>query len=49
VALDDEFTDFTTGKGSVQLPYDEPVPAELLGRMIDHRVKEFTVDGVRWM
>jgi uncharacterized protein YdhG (YjbR/CyaY superfamily) len=38
-----------TGKGSVQLPYADPVPTELLGRMIEYRVKEFKVDGVRWM
>ena len=44
-----ELTGFTTGKGSVQLRYGDPVPAELLGRMIEHRVKEFEVDGFRWM
>jgi len=38
----------TTGKGSIQLPYTEPVPVRLLGRMIDHRIREFTEDGVRW-
>jgi uncharacterized protein YdhG (YjbR/CyaY superfamily) len=45
----DELTDFQTGKGSVQLPYGHPVPAGLLRRMIDHRIREFREDGVLWM
>lgn len=44
-----ELSDFTTGKGSVQLPYADPVPAELLGRMITHRIRELEEDGVLWM
>jgi uncharacterized protein YdhG (YjbR/CyaY superfamily) len=48
-AFADELTDFRTGKGSVQLPYLQPVPAELLGRMIAHRIREFREDGVLWM
>ena len=48
-AFEDELSGFTTGKASVQLPYADPIPVELLGRMIDYRVREFAVDGVRWM
>jgi uncharacterized protein YdhG (YjbR/CyaY superfamily) len=44
-----ELAGFKTGKGSVQLPYVDPVPVELLGRMMDHRLREWHVDGVRWM
>ena len=48
-AFDRELSGFRTGKGSVQLPYADPVPTELLGKMIEHRVREFEVDGIRWM
>ncbi|NGO80252.1 DUF1801 domain-containing protein [Streptomyces sp. YC504] len=48
-AFDAELTPFETGKGSVKLPYGEPVPAELLGRMMAYRVREHEVDGVKWM
>ncbi len=48
-AFVDELEGFATGKGSVKLPYSEPIPAELLGRMIDHRVREYEEDGVGWM
>lgn len=44
-----ELTAFKTGKGSVQLPYTEPVPSELLNKMIQYRLKEFETDGVKWM
>lgn len=44
-----DLTGFTTGKGSVQLPYTDPVPEELLGRMMRYRVEEFKNQGVLWM
>ncbi|GAA4283466.1 hypothetical protein GCM10022261_09970 [Brevibacterium daeguense] len=44
-----ELSPFKTGKGSVQIPYSEPVPEELLGRMIEHRIREYKEDGVLWM
>ena len=44
-----ELTAFNTGKGSVKLPYDDDIPADLLGRMIRHRIREYEVDGVKWM
>lgn len=47
-AFDHKLTDFTTGKGSVQLPYSQPVPTELLGDLIAYRIHEYTEDGVKW-
>lgn len=44
-----ELAGFKTGKGSIQLPYTDPVPTRLLTRMIRYRVKEYEVDGVKWM
>lgn len=44
-----ELAEFATGKGSVKLPYDAPIPHALLRRMIAHRLSEFEDDGVRWM
>jgi uncharacterized protein YdhG (YjbR/CyaY superfamily) len=40
---------FSTGKGTVKLPYGEPVPAALLRRMMAFRVREYEDDGVMWM
>jgi uncharacterized protein YdhG (YjbR/CyaY superfamily) len=48
-AFDDELGDWDTGKGSVKLPYGEPVPEDLLRRMMAFRVREREDDGVLWM
>lgn len=45
----EELTAFSTGKGSVKLPYDDDIPADLLGRMIRHRIREYESEGVKWM
>ncbi|GAA3740333.1 hypothetical protein GCM10022239_14990 [Leifsonia bigeumensis] len=47
-AFTDELTAFTTGKGSVQLPHEEPVPADLLRRMIAYRIDEFENQHILW-
>jgi uncharacterized protein YdhG (YjbR/CyaY superfamily) len=48
-AFDADLADFATGKGSVKLPYGQPVPGDLLRRMITFRVREHEDDGVLWM
>jgi len=48
-AFDDELTGFATGKGSVKLPYGQPLPADVLRRMIAYRVREHEDEGVLWM
>lgn len=47
-AFEDQLSDFTTGKGSVQIPHSQPVPTELLGEMITYRVREHTEHGAKW-
>jgi uncharacterized protein YdhG (YjbR/CyaY superfamily) len=44
-----DLADFATGKGTVKLPYDRPVPGDLLRRMVAFRVREHEDDGVLWM
>jgi len=48
-AFQDELTGWATGKGTIQLPYDQAVPSDLLRRMIAFRVREHEEDGVLWM
>lgn len=45
----DRLSDFETGKGSVKLYYDSEIPVDLLSEMIAYRIREFEVDGVKWM
>ena len=44
-----ELTEFGTGKGTVKLPDDQPVPADLLRRMVAYRLAEYEQRGVTWM
>lgn len=39
-AFSAELADFKCSKGTVQLPYDKPMPYDLLGRMVAFRVEE---------
>ena len=48
-AFDADLADFSTGKGSIKLPFGQPVPDDLLRRMIVFRVREHEDDGVLWM
>jgi uncharacterized protein YdhG (YjbR/CyaY superfamily) len=36
----DELTGYTQGTGSVQFPLDEPIPHDLIGRIVEFRVQE---------
>lgn len=48
-AFDADLARFTTGKGSIKLPYGQPVPGDLIRRMIAFRVHEHEENGVLWM
>jgi uncharacterized protein YdhG (YjbR/CyaY superfamily) len=48
-AFDADLADLDVGKGTVKLPYGEPVPKDLLRKMIKYRVREHENDGVLWM
>ena len=44
-----ELARFKTGKGSIQLPYDQPLPKALIRRIAAFRVRELREKDVRWM
>jgi uncharacterized protein YdhG (YjbR/CyaY superfamily) len=44
-----ELAKFKTGKGSIQLPYDQPLPKALIRRIAAFRVRELREKDVRWM
>jgi uncharacterized protein YdhG (YjbR/CyaY superfamily) len=39
-AFKDELSQYKTGKGSVQFPLDQPLPLDLIRRIVEFRVKE---------
>jgi uncharacterized protein YdhG (YjbR/CyaY superfamily) len=44
-----ELAKYKTGKGSIQFPYDEPLPKALIARIAAFRVKEVRDNDARWM
>ncbi len=45
----EELAKYTTGKGSIQFPYDKRLPKALIRKIAAHRVKELREKDVRWM
>jgi len=45
----EELADYKTGKGSIQLPYDRPLPKTLLKKIAARRVKDLREKDARWM
>jgi uncharacterized protein YdhG (YjbR/CyaY superfamily) len=41
-AFEKELSDFKTGKGSVQFPFDSPLPLALVSKIVKFRVQENT-------
>ncbi|GAA1863724.1 iron chaperone [Brevibacterium marinum] len=48
-AFAERLSGFDTGKGTIKLYYDREIPVDLLAEMIAYRIREFEVDGVKWM
>jgi uncharacterized protein YdhG (YjbR/CyaY superfamily) len=44
-----ELVKYTTGKGSIQFPYDKPLPKMLIRKIAALRVMELRERDVRWM
>src|SRR5688572_33303904 len=44
-----ELAKYKTGKGSIQFPYDKPLPKALIRRIAARRVKELREKDIRWM
>jgi uncharacterized protein YdhG (YjbR/CyaY superfamily) len=39
-AFKDELASYKGGKGTIQLPFDQPMPLDLIGRIVKHRVQQ---------
>jgi uncharacterized protein YdhG (YjbR/CyaY superfamily) len=48
-AFKKELRGYKTGKGSVQFPYDTPLPKALITKLAKRRVKDAKENDVRWM
>ena len=49
IPFKEELKKYKTGKGSIQFPYDEPLPKTLIRKIAAFRVKELRDKDVKWM
>ncbi len=47
--FEEELKNMTTGKDTIQLPYDKPIPKTLLRKIAAHRIKDVRENDARWM
>jgi uncharacterized protein YdhG (YjbR/CyaY superfamily) len=45
----DELEEFKTGKDTLQLPYDKPLPKALIRKIATYRAKDVRENDARWM
>ena len=43
-----EAAGYESGEGFIKLPYDKPLPVELLERLVGYRLEEFSATGSAW-
>ena len=44
-----ELNEYTTGKDTIQFPYDKPLPKTLIRKIALHRVRDVKENDARWM
>jgi uncharacterized protein YdhG (YjbR/CyaY superfamily) len=47
--FEQELADCTTGKDTIQFPYDKPLPKELIRKIAAFRAREVREKDARWM
>lgn len=47
--FESELSHFITGKSTIQLPYDKPLPKILIRKIATHRAKDVRENDARWM
>jgi uncharacterized protein YdhG (YjbR/CyaY superfamily) len=44
-----ELASYVTGKGSIQFPYDRPLPKELIRKIATYRARDVRENDAKWM
>lgn len=47
-AFEEDLIGFKTGRGSIQFPFDQPLPTELIRKLTAFRIRESKEKGVKW-
>lgn len=44
-----ELSEYTTGKDTIQIPYDKPLPHKLIQKIAQYRIKDVRENDAKWM
>ena len=44
-----ELSEFTTGKDTIQIPYEMPLPGNLIRKIAEYRLKDVRENDAKWM
>jgi uncharacterized protein YdhG (YjbR/CyaY superfamily) len=44
-----ELSDYKTGKDTIQISYDRPLPASLIRKIAEYRIKDVRENDAKWM
>lgn len=44
-----ELSEYTTGKDTIQIPYDKPLPRKLIQKIAQYRIKDVRENDAKWM
>ena len=44
----EELKDYKMGKDTIQLPYDKPIPVDLIRKLIEHRMVDVNENDAKW-
>jgi uncharacterized protein YdhG (YjbR/CyaY superfamily) len=47
--FEEELKDYKTGKDSLQLPYDEPIPEKLIRKIAEYRAVQVRENDAKWI
>lgn len=45
----EELANYTLGKGTIQFPYDKPLPKKLIEKIARHRARDVRENDAKWM
>ena len=47
--FEQELSQFTTGKNTIQFLFDRPLPTRLIQRIAEYRIKDVRENDAKWM
>lgn len=47
--FEEELSEYVTGKDTIRISYDKPIPKSLIRKIAEHRIKDVRENDAKWM